>query len=500
MNTDLGTPSPDRLGRSLRKAWLLVRRRGRLMAFVFAATLSLALVGISYAPVRYRAQAILHPQGDLPYPGPLTQLLEDLRDPEVIAGMVAHAQLPREGDLWDRAHGRTTAAERFELTLVQVPRPSAAGDEPTVEVRASVLTPTRDQGTAAVKYLADTLIRKDEAWRTSQPKIQVLPRNEPDYRAQLQALRSSAPEADGTELVRRLRDLRQRIAEAEIKQASLVAREQAAADGLRELDARVSEEATQAYLADLDAQREKARRLAAERQNSGREVVLDPRLQRIADLEAELERMLATRTRRHPEVRELVRRLEVERRAAADAGLAPVEPRVRDGSNDPPGFDPAAFQPGPTPPVWRQRAPSYPGWVSARDEVLDVRQQVAVAKEELNALVGQREALEGAQSRAEETQRELSRLERLAQDQERRLAELEGQQAEAPPLELVAVEEPVRVSLAWVGWRGAVALCLLLAGAVGWAVDANDDSYRLPEEVVELGVPVLGVIPHLKSA
>ncbi|MCA8922993.1 MAG: hypothetical protein KDD82_14355 [Planctomycetes bacterium] len=488
---------PDRIVRSLRKAWLFLRRRGRLVLLVFACATSLGLLGVTYAPQRYRALAVLRPHGDAPYPGPLEQMLEDAQEVQVLEAMAAEAGLALHPGSWERLFGHTELAERFEVSFDVERRTSQVSSERTVEVQVSVLVPTEAESLAAARYLAQTVIDYDRAWRTSLAEAAVVqaPGDEPDYRAQFQALRSSAPEADGSELVRRLRDLRQRIAEAEIKQASLLAREQAAADGLQELDARVSEEATQAYLAHLDAERERARALAAQREGEG-EAPVDPRLERIAGMERQLERMLATRTRRHPEVRELVRVLEAERRAAADAGLTPVGP-ASDPSLDP-DFDESAFQPGPTPPGWRQRAPSYPGWVGARDEVLEVRQQLAVAREELSALVAQRDGLDAAQARAEETRRELARLERLAEEQERRAEERRAEQTTAPPLELDSLRAE-RESMAWVGWRGTVFLALLLGLGVGGLVDLSDDSYRLPEEVLELGVPVLGVIPHLRG-
>jgi len=485
---------PDQILRSLRQAWLFLRRRGRLVGFVFAIACAVGSFGVYYAPKRHRTEAVVQPQGQLPYPGPLNTMLEDVQDDLALEAMASHAQLELVPGSWEGFWGQTTIRQRFEVSVTSAPLAVDGRKQSSVEVRFSTLTPKRSQGEAAVRFLAQALLDADAQWRKAQRTDEPEPQasDEPDYRAQLQALRASAPEADGSELVRRLRDLRQRIAEAEIQQASLLAREQAAADGLQELDARVSEEATQAYLAYLDAEREKARQEAM-REGSGDET-RDPRLVRIDELEAQLERMLATRTRRHPEVRELVRRLEAERRAAADAGLTPtVDPRGVD-------FDPTPFQPGPTPPVWRQRAPSYAGWVGARDEVLDVRQLLAVAREELTALVTQREGLEAAQARAEDTQRELARLERLAEEQERSAAAERNERAVIPPLRLVPPVTSRAESLVWVGWKGVVLLSLLLALGVGVAVDLGDDSYRLPEEVVgELGVPVLAVIPRLKG-
>ena len=484
---------PDQILRSLRQAWLFLRRRGRLVLLVFGLACAVGSFGVSKAPTRHRIQAVVQPQGQLPYPGPLDVMLEDVRADVALEAMASEAHLELHPGVWERFWGLTTIAQRFEVSVSSAPLP-VKGRKDSVEVRFSVLTPKREQGEAAMRHLTQILLDADARWRKAQRTAEPEPRvsDEPDYRAQLQALRASAPEADGSELVRRLRDLRQRIAEAEIKQASLLAREQAAADKLQELDARVSEEATQAYLAYLDAEREKARQEAM-REGSGDET-RDPRLERIDELESRLERMLATRTRRHPEVRELVRRLEAERRAAADAGLTPtVDPRGVD-------FDPTPFQPGPTPPVWRQRAPSYAGWVGARDEVLDVRQQLAVAREELTALMTQREGLEAAQARAEDTQRELARLERLADEQERAAAARRQERAVIPPLRRVRPVTSTEESLVWVGWRGVVLLSLLLALGVGLAIDLGDDSYRLPEEVVgELGVPVLAVIPHLRG-
>ncbi|HBP22857.1 MAG TPA: hypothetical protein DEA08_34390, partial [Planctomycetes bacterium] len=62
------------------------------------------------------------------------------------------------------------------------------------------------------------------------------------------------------------------------------------------------------------------------------------------------------------------------------------------------------------------------------------------------------------------------------------------------PAEVVERHEPIRFLPL------AILLALLLSVQAAWIVDKRDPSVHSPGELESLGVPVLGVIPHLRRA
>ena len=314
----------------------------------------------------------------------------------------------------------------------------------------------------------------------------------------------------------------------------------------------------------------------------------------LAELEAELRRLLATLTLRHPEVRRLLRRIELERARLAslsaseipsdapgalpdeevlpgalppedslpgDSEPAPAEgtPAPAEGTPAPaegtapaeggpapktspedgpsggqpaqPGAEPEA-EPRPeetsnevslefdvsddeqqsegraleheqeVPAEWIQRAPSYREWIGARDRASRTRAQLEAEhaqteamrlrldreRRRLEAREGSLVALRGTEAHLEEE------LARARQMQPAPVALRSGPRArlQASAARPVSSFRPLDYLLQ--ALLGAALASLLF----GWWVDRRDPAIHSSEDLSDLRVPVLGVIPHLR--
>ena len=303
----------------------------------------------------------------------------------------------------------------------------------------------------------------------------------------------------------------------------------------------------------------------------------------LAELEAELRRLLATLTLRHPEVRRLLRRIELERARLAslsaneipsdapgalpdeevlpgalppgdsspgDSGPAPAPaggtPAPSEGGAAPPASSPEDDPPGGPRPLpgaepeaqpgveetsgevglefdisddeqgegraleheqevpaeWIQRAPSYREWIGARDRASRTRAQLEAEHAQSEAM---RLRLDRERRRLEARERSLAALRGSEARLEDELAR--ARQMQPAPLALrsgprarlqASAARPVS------SFRPLDYLLQALLGAAlasllfGWWVDRRDPAIHCSEDLSDLRVPVLGVIPHLR--
>lgn len=502
----------DRAGPFRRLVWFL-RRRGREVGFAALAFLALTLTAHAF-PRRWVADAMVVPPGVAPYPGPVERLVSTALSPHQLAEAASIANVPTAASVFELLDGSSSLQARLGASMEV--RRDERGALHGIAVRAEAAS--RDQARRLVEALAAGLISANAQLVVSgapAPAGGSNARHALDAsRRRLSTLRERHPGLADPEKEGRVRALERAAGDERVELAAWEARASAASETVARLSEAVQREAELAWRA---AEAEARRQVAPPPRPV--EPTPAPALQRapsrLEELEAELIRQLASRTDRHPEVRRLLRLIEAERASEERAReSAPPSRPVSDGprggqiateeadpsdatfiaEDDPLGAAPAA---GP-PPVFLTRAPSYGSWVSAQAEEARANREVEARRRSL-------EARQGEQSRLQAELDALGRVRHEEQTLVREVAELERTASAAPaegvPALVLAAPEPTLTPLTWAPWS--LGQALLLAVGIGLLAglgkDLFDRSYHQADELSELPVPVLGVVPHLRK-
>lgn len=496
---------------SLQRARQFVRRRRAVLAGTLALGAA-AVAGLAHGvPSAFVARAVV--KADVGYQG-------------AVAGIVAHVvsgtAVAEARDLagWDRAEPDPPRLRVPGRELVGIStRPDGSVDRLEVQVAGR----TRQGALRAAGHLADAICdedraRRERARRNATPKGDVLPGPTwVELHDELATLRQAHPGLSDANLPRRRAQAASSLADAEqALEAAEVRLAGAKAEAAR-LAALVDVEATRLFSADriarqarAEAERQRRRQAeqeaAAARRNAGQAAQAAAGA-RVAELEAELERLLVTRKRRHPDVRRVLRQLEVERRRSAAepqpeptsaerSAARPVSPSryVLAGADDE-GAVPGNLG------SWKQRAPSYAALQEAVRRQREVEVELDVAQRR-HADRRQREAtLVAAEQALEEPRREEQRLIALLEEVERRTPTRSGQ---ATPLRPPLVITDRGTFLGETGlrpwWPAGAGLAVLLALLAGLLAERWDRTlYEITDLGHDLGVPVLGVIPKIRG-
>lgn len=502
------------------------RRRGRAMLVGCGATLAAGVLVLGSMPTVYSARALVGPAVGT-YDGPIDRLTEQTLSPAVLAEVASACRLsPHRGVGETLARVPGDPVERLGARL-------EVRGAPVQGVVVEASGTSRLLAELAADLLAARLVAADAEHRarargaapvatsSSTSEVSAEVATAIPSRLLLEQLRLRHPLLRDADADRRAQAIAARLSEDRIATAGLRGQLDGLGAEAERLEALVQEEATRAWRLD------RAERLAlAERSAAPAAAESPPRgapapSSRVAELEAELQRLLATRTTLHPDVRRLMRMLDSERRSAAavpvDDESRPVraEPRSEQAGADldldrgvlavadgPPDLAPQQAQPGPE--AWTQRAPSYPAWIEARARVeetrlaLDAREQERAAREREHDLLTKRLA-ELAGPRLEE-----ARLVALVEGEARRADEV----ASASPAQRPAQASPPLVVIRGAGVHAArspwqhlplwALASLLLPLFGGLLLEVRDRSVRGVEDLEGLGAPVLGVVPHLR--
>jgi len=531
-------PDAPWLQRVIQQAGLLLGRRGRLMAALFGAALAVVLLGIYLAPERHAATWIVAPDSARAWDGPVDRIVEaalsdaSLRRVAQESGAAIHPsaleRIARAGDLEARLGAAVT------------PHRNPRGEVEHVRVR--VEAHTRAQAVEGARALAERVIAAHAELVRALPgapapvdtadvaasarQVADLEEEVAGARAELTRLAERTPGLGDDGLPRLVERLRDALVADEVAIAALEERVDALSEGGRQLELRAHAEARRAYAraraAEAEEQQATARRAAAEEPS------------RVAELEAELRRLRATRTERHPDVRRLQRLLEAERARApaSDGAPASAAPEGRPATDPADRSEPirdfdggaAALASSPiadddelavqregVPPGWLERTPSYEAWISTRAAEEAARRELTVREREQEARGAEHARLSAQLERVRAAEAEAARLEARAEAGEARLRTLlardvrpeQGPAASRPPAVVQAREADLSVdrldSAPWTFGGGALG-ALVLAVLLGCMVDLYDRSFHQSEELAEfVDVPVLGVIPHLKA-
>lgn len=514
---------------------LFLRRRRREALLAAGCFLALSFTAHAF-PRRWAAELVVTPRGVAPYEAPVERL---------VAGAVGPESLERAATV----AGVTTAASVLELFE------SDAGLEERLGVRAEVRrtasgalegvvlhaeAPARYQADQLVQALARELIERNAALerelRGQAPAPSALTagptgsgsqaeRNLRETRQRLATLRERNPRLRAANPAGELLAVERALGEERVELTGWEARVAAAASAAAELEQAVRREAELAWQAERRAQ--PVAPVGAAPASSEQGPTREPT--RLERLEAELVRLLATRTDRHPDVRRVVREIEAEREAERQRGqLGVPEPARQQPVSVPPRDEgsrpwdrPVVDRPlvdqtvlvageggaggeGP-PPAFFQRAPSYGPWVAARTEEAQARREVEVRRKALEARQAEHARLESEEATLSRVRAEEAGLSRQVEELEQ-AARVGAARVEpgplAAPIVPLQVAAPARLTpLTWAPWSTGqgLALALLLALTAGWVVDMFDRSYHQAEELGDLPVPVLGVVPHLRG-
>lgn len=531
--------------RLIHRTGTLLRRRGRLMLGAAGVTFGVGLAVLPTLPSTYTARALVGPAAGV-YDGPIERLVEQVLAPASLSGVASECDVAR-----DRTIGEVLAgvpADRLGRLSVHIDvrgRPAesvvveAAGTSRETAVKAADLVAARlvacdaahrVQGVAALRSdAAGGATTKDPAAQGGAPARLLLE----ELRLRYPLLRDPSPE-------RRLQDLAQRLSEGRIAVATL----EAQLDGLtaesERLQRVVDQESRQAWRLELAERQAQAARLV--RSTPAPEAPTSPApttrpapapapTSRVAELEAELARLLASRTTLHPDVRRLMRLLESERQRLTslsapaandgrqagrepDAPLEEVSPRraalpvdpaaplvvaVADG---PPDVGPPLAAGGPE--TWTQRVPSYPAWIEAQHRAEEVALQLVARREEQGARQREHDLLAQQLAHLRDPRLEEARLvERLSAEEELARRSVAAPTAVGRPLTPpLVVLQPAGVhgerspSRHLAAWALASVILPLLGGLL---LELRDRSVRGIEDVEGLGAPILGVVPHLRA-
>ena len=552
-----------------------LRRRRRELGVALATLVVLVLGAGLVLPEEHVALASISPNGP-GYVQPVARylaevdsagLLRALADPEPVPLSARLAGVPSAPEERLRADGWGQIAQvRNDQTHA-------------VEIEVRVQGLNRAEALRVADGVAAEIVRLDRS-NFEQPQSAPLQsqtaaqgRTRASLQQALNALRAAQPGLSGAQSPRAA-SLAQEQSEWERRREAeqgLEARLTQELSHVDELERRVLAEARAAWTSHKDELLARAREAARASRPPGEHASPAARpldLGPLAALEAELRLLLASRTVRHPEVRNLLRRIDLERARAgangapagaleipADApgalppepagalpapgastlpgtpeptpgdefGPAPDAPSAPEGQtedvarglvfeaadDDAPGGGPDEGPEGslvaapaqPLPREWIQRAPSYSEWTGARDRAARTRADLESA---LSQSAAMRARLDRAERQLGLEQAELA----AAQAEEARLLELlrlapaAVEVVPASPLPRPHLQaSPARLLSAWrpsdyliPGLCFAALSALLLA----WWIDWRDPAIHEIEGVAGFGVPVLGVIPHLK--
>lgn len=517
-----------------------LRRRKRAFLATFCGLLGAACALGLLLPLSYVARANLVSNGP-GYDGSAELYAEQLNSEQALKGLV-HPDL-RVGLLGELLVMPNTP-ERLRpprRPLIDVEQ-SGGYARVTIHVRGL----TEAEALDAANALAKRMIRADQGdvGQLTSAALADADAGGDDPAMALAALRAAHPLLEDDAQLTRFEEEElewERRREAERALEVQLQHEEARVTELQVAVTRQAQDAYTAHLAELQREREReAAARAAEQQQleatqAERAAQEEPRVP-LSELERELRQLLATRTRRHPEVRSLLRRIELERERLAPTPSWTDDPGPSQGGDPkqatPPADPPAAPDPAPSQPpesgpeeesasgepisdelpdppararalpaVWLQRAPSYRELLTARERASTTRARLAAERARTERMRSRldRQSAELASARAglAEARAEELRLQRALSRREQRRAQ---QGARSParlvasPAEIVERHEPFRFSLLAI--LASFALALLTA----WAVDQRDPSVHEPDELESLDVPVLGVIPHIRRS
>lgn len=505
-------------------------------------------VVLSTVPSTYVARALVGPSAGA-YRGPVDRLVDQALSPASLAAVASECDVPRHRTIGEVLTG--APADRLERLGARVDVRGSPAETLVVEARGV----TREAALRAADLLAARLVAADAAYResalpdaarstappstatssTSSTPDEPAPSAGPPARVLLEQLRLRHPLLRDPAPERRLQELAQRLSDDRIAIAALEAQLEGLLAEAERLERLVDAEAKQAWRRELAERQAEAARLA--RAAPAREPVdasTPPApaapASRIAELEAELARLLASRTSLHPDVRRLVRLLESERQRVMGAAPPPgqdvrqaaeppapsreVTPRhaALPRDDDAPLLVPVADGPpeldGPPvtgPEAWTHRVPSYPAWIQAQHRAEEVQLLVVARREEQAARQREHDLLAQQLAQLREPRLEEARLlERVAAEEAAARRGAPAVQAAASPIPAtpLVVLQPAgilaeRSPSRHLGRLLAAALLLPLLGGV--LLEVRDRSVRGVEDVEDLGVPVLGVVPHLRS-
>lgn len=511
--------------RAIQRLVLFLRRRRREALLAAGCFLALSFTAHAF-PRRWVAEAVVTPRGLTPYAAPVERLVASATGTEALERAATAAGVTTAASVLELMETQPGLEERLGVRTEVRRSPSGALEGVVLHAEA----PGRDQAEQLVRSLARELIQRNEQEAAAEPAAHGAPA--PDLRAvvapalqearsRLAALRERTPALGEPSRAADLQLLERALSEERIALTTWEARADAAAAATGELEQAVRREAQLAW------QAERARPAPAPA-SPEQTAPPPPRApSRLEQLEAELVRLLATRTDRHPDVRRVIREIEAEREAERARGQA--EPLRLPGGQEPvavPGqawVDRPVLERGVTagglqrvadgqpaqepPPAFLQRAPSYGAWVAARSEEAQARREVEVRRRGLDARRGEHARLAAEEATRERVRAEEAALVRQVTGLEQQAGRVpseaaltpRGQAAGVAPLELAAA--PRLTPLTWAPWSTGegVLIALGLALLAGWVVDMFDRSYYQVEELSDLSVPVLGVIPHLRG-
>lgn len=558
-------------------------RRRRVEVGIAFAILALVVLGVGLSlPECHVASALVSPKGT-GYEEPVAGYLDEVNSPALLRNL-AGPQPEGLAGLWTgKAEERLRPPGWESLTQVR--------DDPTrnleIEVRAQGLD--LEEALRVANSVAAEIVRLDglaaDASATA-PIPSLAVSSGPsvgEIQAALAKLRTEHPELvsdDGAGA--RLRSEEQtweRRRESERGLETRYTQEVAHSEDLRQ---RVLGEARALWEAHKSELQDRAREAALSARKKPPLQIEEP-TGALAELEAELRRLLATLTLRHPEVRRLLRRIELERARLASLGAAseipsdapgalpneealpgalpPMDTQPRDeapsetpskdaaptkGDQTPPAVSPEDAPSGgpPSPPgsspeaqprsegvsgevslefsvsddeqgegralqheqevpaEWIQRAPSYREWIGARDRASRTRAQLEAEQAQTQAM---RLRLDRERRRLEARERSLVALRGTEARLEDELAR--ARQMQPAPQAVRAGPRPrlqARPAKPESSFRPrsylvhALALAALAALLFGWWIDRRDPAIHDSQDLNDLRVPVLGVIPHLR--
>lgn len=523
--------------RLIQRTGTLLRRRGRLMAAAAGVVLGGGVLLLGSLPSTYIARALVGPPVGT-YDGPIERLIEQALSPASLAGVASACEvLPHRGPGEVLVGAPADPLKRLAARVEARGRPVQG-----VVVEAAGASP--EQAIAAAGLLAARLVACDADLRALLPtgdapaSTAAATQDGPEplpARLLLEQLRLRHPLLRDVEAERRLAQLAARLSEDRIAHASLGAKLEGHAAEADRLEALVREEAGRAWRLDrAERLAQRAPRPASPSPPSAAQAEPPPEAprpapsSRVAELEAELQRLLVSRTSLHPDVRRLQRLLEAERLRVA-AAPAPPDARQADARDagdarhaSAPARQPAlddaphpliAVADGPPdvvgpvvdgPEAWTQRAPSYPAWAEARARAEEVRLALDALEQEQAARRREHDLLTGALAQLAAPRLEEARLTARLEQEARRAAPAApaGPEPAAPigaPLRLLEPPAVHAERSPWAHLPALLLLALVLPAAGGVLLEARDRSVGGPDDLEGLGAPLLGVIPHLRA-
>ncbi|RMG17777.1 MAG: hypothetical protein D6731_03410 [Planctomycetota bacterium] len=498
----------------------LVRRRARTLLSTWIGLGALATAFVFSAPEHYRAEAVLGADAPGGYAGPARRLVARVNSRSVLLRAAAEGGLlGASGQAAGDDPAPTDALRRLGARFELEGRPGAVQ-----ALRVSAQAPSPQGALRAVDLLCRELLDYDRRLRerTLAQRARgedARPHGAKPARVLLEELRQRHPLLRDPDFLQRHQREAEAIATEELAVLALRKRRDALRARAQRLGELVRREAEVAYRAHREqlARREREAAEAAAREREAREatesappqVVAETRRE-LAAHEEELQRMLATRTRRHPDVRRLLRKIELLRKRASEEAPAPPEGAGTGERSKPvslreaevvpiaePAEDPVALADAPLE-TWRQQAAHYADWLAAQSEAdqasvaLEAREQVLLRRKQRHA----------------DREKAVQELEVARLEEQRLLARMEEEEALrkaaptlAPPHEPLLLATAPRVVSSdtprdyllplWV-------LAGLLAAGAAALAEATDRSFWTLSDVQRTGLPVLGAVPRMR--